>query len=348
MNTLFHSIRLQIFGESHGQGLAFGFDGCPAGIKLSVDDFLPDLAKRKPSSFASTQRREDDIPTIISGVFNGYTTGTPILVCFSNNDTQSEDYANFQDHPRPSHADLVAKIKYNRYNDYRGGGHFSGRLTLPIVAAGVIAKKILPKYYFDTKILSIGGRQYPDDDFLQDIVNRGDSVGGIIECRVNCPEIGIGEPFFDSVESMLAHACFSIPAVCGIEFGEGFKAATMLGSEHNDLIGYNAEYYNTNHAGGINGGIANGQDIVFRVAVKPTPSIKIAQNTYNFKTGNEEPLQIGGRHDACIALRMPIIVEAMTALTLADLHQRLKLLQKSEREQRMQYEDLNYIRAHRR
>ena len=233
--------------------------------------------------------------------------------------TRSGDYAEFDAMPRPGHADYVASVKWDWANDPRGGGHFSGRLTLPIVAAGVVAKKVLEGITFDARMVEIGG--CPDsakwEDLLKAAAAEGDSLGGVVECTIDGVPIGLGEPFFDSVESLISHAVFSIPGVRGIEFGDGFKAAAMKGSEHNDPFGPLGP--EKNGAGGINGGISNGAPIVFRVAFKPTSSIAKAQRTYNFAKEEMDTLEIKGRHDVCFAQRTPVIVEAMAAIVLADL-----------------------------
>lgn len=317
MNTFGRIFRISIFGESHGNSVGVTIDGCPAGIRISADDFEFDLARRRSGAKGTTTRRETDIPEIMSGIVNEITTGSPITLIFKNSDTRSKDY-NFRDIPRPGHADFVANKKFNGYNDDRGGGHFSGRITVGMVAAGVIAKKIIPGIKINSKIIEIGGRT----DF-ENTVNEAfkglDSIGALIECRAENLPIGWGEPFFDSVESLISHAVFSIPGVKGIEFGSGFESAKMKGSVHNDLFINRVGETSTNNAGGINGGISNGNEIIFKIAVKPTSSISQEQKTFNFSTGIEDVLKVKGRHDACIALRMPVIVEAATAMVLTDL-----------------------------
>ncbi len=318
MNSFGRIFRISIFGESHGESLGILIDGCPAGIQIQIEDLAVDLERRKKKSIGTTTRIESDIPVISSGVMNGYSTGAPILIQFKNEDIKSNDYSQFSDIPRPSHSDFAAKIKYKGFNDIRGGGHFSGRLTLGIVAAGVIAKKLLSQIEIHSEILSIGGEK----DFLEILENAaktGDSLGGIIECKVDNLPIVLGEPFFDSVESVISHLIFSIPGIKGIEFGSGFQSAMMLGSNHNDeIINENGET-RTNHSGGIVGGLTNGNQLVFRVAVKPTPSISKIQNTINLKTDEIEKLQIKGRHDTCFALRLPPVIEAAAAIALTDL-----------------------------
>lgn len=472
MNSFGRFFRVTIFGESHGPMVGISIDGCPAGLPLSEDDFVADLERRKGGiQKGTTPRKEEDKPSFISGYFNGKTTGAPLTILFENNNTRSSDYEKLKAIPRPGHADFVAHKKFGGYEDYRGGGHFSGRLTVCIVAAGVIAKKIInltpissPKergkeapgyitndykqwmflkdfayknrkdstdaedamwqevrnrkvkgYKFrrqhpikgyipdfvclekkliveidggyhnteeqkkfdefrekwlnengyqmlrftneevlnnlsqvidklsdaltffaesnppspleresegefsvEAKIIEIGGEKDIEAG-LQKAIEAKDSVGGIIECTVKNLPVGLGEPFFDSVESLLSHAVFSIPAVKGIEFGAGFIAAKMFGSEHNDAILDGSGKTKTNHAGGVVGGISNGNDLVFRVVVKPTSSTPKEQESWNWETEKLEKFSVKGRHDLCIALRVPPVLEAMTAIVLADL-----------------------------
>lgn len=294
-------------------------DGVPEGIELSVDDFSEDLARRKSGAPGTTPRIEPDEPMILSGVFDGHTTGAPLTIAFKNINVHSSDYSEFDAVPRPGHADYVAAVKWDWANDPRGGGHFSGRLTLPIVAAGVVAKKVLEGITFDAKLVEVGGcaNRLKWPEMLEQAAAEGDSLGGVVECVVNDLPIGLGEPFFDSVESMVSHAVFSIPGVRGIEFGDGFKAARMKGSEHNDPFGPEGPV--KNGAGGANGGITNGAPLHFRVAFKPTSSIAKEQRTWNFAEERMDTLKVKGRHDVCFALRTPVIVEAMAAIVLADL-----------------------------
>lgn len=318
MNTFGNKFCLSIFGESHGEVVGVTIDGVKPGLKLSHDDFIHDIARRKPGAKGTTQRIEDDSPKIISGVFNGYTTGSPLTIVFENSNTSSVDYEQYIDIPRPSHADFVAAKKYCGYNDYRGGGHFSGRLTLPLVAAGVVAKLMLAPIPIQAKIVSVGGS--PNIDAAVDrALSVSDSIGGVVECTATNLPVGLGEPFFNSVESVIAHLAFAIPGIRGIEFGAGFAAANMLGSQHNDQIIDSKGTTATNNAGGVVGGISNGNPLVFRVAVKPTASIGLAQQSINLKTGELDTLKINGRHDACIALRVPVILEAITAIALANM-----------------------------
>lgn len=319
MNTFGRKFRVSIFGESHGPQIGVVLDGVPEGIELSEEDFSADIARRASGAKGTTPRKEADIPHILSGVFEGHTTGAPLCVVFENTNTRSSDYEQFDRTPRPGHADYVAAVKWDWANDPRGGGHFSGRITLPVVAAGVVAKKVLQGMNFDAKLVEIGGcadsGAWPE--LLEKTAAEGDSLGGIIECNVGNVPVGLGEPFWDSVEALMSHAVFSIPGIRGIEFGDGFKASAMKGSEHNDPFGPEGPL--KNGCGGMNGGITNGNDIHFRVAVKPTSSISKGQQTWDFAEEKETTLQIKGRHDVCFALRTPVIVEAMAAIVLADL-----------------------------
>jgi chorismate synthase len=309
---------VNVFGESHGESVGVNIDGIPAGIPLTQEDFLPDLSRRKAGAKGTTPRKEEDLPFIKSGVFNDRTTGAPITILFENNNTRSTDYEKLREFPRPGHADFVATAKYGGFEDYRGGGHFSGRLTLNLVAAGVIAKKILGENITVRATLTeVAG--LPDaEKGLEAAIAAKDSVGGIVECVVEGLPIGLGEPFFDSVESTIAHAVFAIPAIKGIEFGSGFAAARMKGVEHNDAILDASGKTATNHAGGVVGGITNGNPLVFRVAVKPTSSTPKEQHTLNVKSGEVESFSVKGRHDLCIALRVPVVLEAVAAMALAD------------------------------
>ena len=322
MNSWGQIFRVSICGESHGQQVGVSIDGVPSGIALCEEDFYKDLERRRAGAAGTTPRKESDIPHIVSGVYNGFTTGSPLTIEFVNENTQSGDYRNLVKHPRPSHADLVAQQKWNGYNDPRGGGHFSGRITLGLVAAGVVAKKILDNdTVFSTEIIEIGGEQDKAKfaEILESARTAQDSVGGVVECRVKGISAGLGEPFFDSTESLIAHLLFSIPAVKGVEFGKGFEAARMKGSEHNDAIIDKQGMTATNNAGGIVGGITNGNELVVRAAIKPTASIAREQATYNFESNKVEPLVIKGRHDVCIALRAAVVVESAIAIALADL-----------------------------
>lgn len=326
MNSFGRYFRLSIFGESHGAGVGIIVDGCPPGIALDPKDFLTDLSRRQGGlTPGTTTRVESDIPQFISGVFNGFTTGSPITLFFENTNTRGWDYEKNKEIPRPGHADFVSQIRFKGYQDYRGGGHFSGRLTVAFTAAGVIAKKVIDNVYSDTNkiiftsdILEVGG----DKNIslaIQSAMENNDSIGGVVQCVVRNLPIGLGDPFFDSLESLISHAIFSIPAIKGIEFGSGFASARMKGSDHNDTIIDTSGKTNTNNAGGIVGGLSNGNDLVFRVAVKPTSSTPASQLTLNMKSNQIDEFKIEGRHDLCIALRVPVVLEAATACVIADM-----------------------------
>ncbi len=326
MNSFGRIFRIHIFGESHGECVGLTLDGCPAGLPLSVDDFLVDIERRKGGvQKGTTPRKEDDLPIFKTGIFNGHTTGAPITILFENKNTRSEDYTKQRAVPRPGHADFTAHAKYGGFEDYRGGGHFSGRLTVCLVAAGVIAKKLMSypqpsgaDIHVAATILEIGGETDLEKG-LQKAIDQKDSIGGIVECRVNGLPVGLGEHFFDSAESLISHAVFAIPAVRAIEFGTGFAAARMFGIDHNDAIVDESGKTGTNHAGGIVGGITNGNELVFRIAIKPTSSTPKEQHTWNWETNTVEDFSVKGRHDLCIALRVPVVLEAVTAVVLADL-----------------------------
>jgi chorismate synthase len=318
MNSFGRLFRVHIFGESHGNGLGVCIDGCPEGISITTDDFAADLLRRKSGARGTTPRIENDIPEILSGLYNGYTTGAPISILFRNENTRSSDYERFTAIPRPGHADFSGYTKFKGFNDPRGGGHFSGRVTLGIVSAGVIAKKIIAPATIEATLVKVGGSTDIQSK-IDEVLAENDSVGGLIHCRISGLQAGVGNPFFDSVESVLSHILFSIPGVKGIEFGAGFAAADMKGSEHNDPFVSATGKTLTNNAGGINGGISNGNDIRINIAVKPTSSTGKEQQTFNFETQQMDVLRVAGRHDACIALRIPVIVEAASAIALADL-----------------------------
>jgi chorismate synthase len=318
MNRFGRLFSVELFGESHGPAVGAVVDGCPAGLPLTPDDFTEAMSRRQGGAAGTTPRREPDIPEIVSGLHNGHTTGSPLTLLIRNTNVRSRDYDKLKEIPRPGHADFVAREKYRGHADPRGGGHFSGRLTAPLVAAGVVAAKVLEGVTITATLLEAGGSK-DIEAAVQTAMEEHDSVGGLVECRVQGLPAGLGEPFFDGVEAVLGHALFSIPAVKGVEFGAGFSAARMRGSEHNDPITDTAGTTATNLAGGINGGITNGNELLFRIAVKPTSSIGKPQRTVNMRTGEQEELLIEGRHDACIALRVPPVAEAVTAITLADL-----------------------------
>ncbi len=318
MNTFGAVFRVSLFGESHGPAIGVVIDGCPAGLPLRPEDFLADLRRRQSGSRGTTKRVEPDLPEILSGVLNDTTTGAPLTIVTRNNDKISSDYDAFKNIPRPGHADFVARYKYSGFSDMRGSGHFSGRITWGLVAAGVVAKKLAAPADISAKLISAGGKE-DIEKALDDALAKNDSIGGIIECRVKNPVPGMGEPFFYSFESAVSHLAFSIPAIKGIEFGAGFAAASMYGSQHNDPFIDRYGKTATNNAGGINGGITNGNEIIFRVAVKPTSSTGVEQQTFDFENNQMSTLQVKGRHDTCIALRMPVIVEAATAVVITDL-----------------------------
>ena len=349
MNSFGRLFRVHIFGESHGESVGIVIDGCPAGLPLSAEDLAADLERRKGGKQkGTTPRQETDFPFFKSGLFQGKTTGAPITILFENNNIRSEDYDKQRSIPRPGHADWVAHQKFGGHEDYRGAGHFSARLTAGVVAAGAIAKMVInakrnskgsPSPRSSAELRSAQTERESEGEVgitihaqvtqiagetdlekgLQKAIDAKDSVGGIVECRVNGLPVGLGEPFFDSLESVLAHAAFAIPAVKGVEFGSGFAAARMFGSQHNDAIENMEGATRTNHAGGIVGGITNGNELVYRIAIKPTASTPKTQNSLNWETGKTEDFSIKGRHDLCVALRAPVILEAMTAIVLVDL-----------------------------
>lgn len=324
MNSIGHNFRITVFGESHGSVIGVVLDGATPGMTLLPEDFFFDLERRRGGTLpGTTPRREEDIPEIISGIYNGVTTGTPITILFHNNNTRSGDYEHLRNRPRPSHADFTAAAKYCGHNDPRGGGMFSGRMTLALVTAGVVAKKMLPKVLFSTRLTEVGG--YTDISEFAAIIEEsaacGDSIGGIVEVTAKGLGVGIGEPFFNSIESVAAHLMFSVPGVKGVEFGAGFSAARSKGSINNDYITEARGTTATNNDGGINGGISNGNDIVMRAAFKPTPSISLPQTTFDMLQGEVCELAIGGRHDTCIALRGAVVAESVLAIALADLIQ---------------------------
>lgn len=347
-------IKLSIFGESHGNAIGITIDGLPAGFSIDMDKIMMEMARRAPGkSSLSTPRKESDIPEILSGYFEGKTTGAPLCAIIRNSNTKSKDYSKLKDVMRPGHADYTGAVRYKGFNDYRGGGHFSGRITAPLVFAGAICKQILEVkgIIVSAHINSIGKikdcsflesdisdellnsfkeKELPlintklEDEMRQEILSArssGDSIGGTIECAILGVSPGIGDPFFDSVESTLAHLMFSVPAVKGIEFGKGFDISKMRGSEAND------EYYlengniktKTNNNGGILGGITNGMPIIFNVAIKPTASIFKEQKAVNIITMEETTLCIEGRHDPCIVQRALPVIEAVAAIGITEL-----------------------------
>lgn len=348
-NIFGNHVTLTLFGESHGASVGAVIDGLAPGIPVDEDFIRRQLTLRRPVGALSTPRQESDPFVIESGVYNGKTTGAPILIRIPNSDTKSGDYAPFAATPRPGHADYTAKMKYNGCADPRGGGHFSGRLTAAIVAAAALVIPALKRkgIFIAThiaRIADMADRPFIDlaadmeklndtafavldDNAAEDMkaaiiaaASDGDSVGGVLETAVTGLPVGVGEPWFDSLESTLAHALFSIPAVKGVEFGDGFTLAEMRGSEANDRFVKDGDTVATatNHNGGINGGISNGMPLVIRTAVKPTPTIHKAQHTLNLETGEMTDLIAGGRHDPCIVHRARVVADSMVALTLCD------------------------------
>ena len=349
-NTYGNSITVTLFGESHGAQIGAVIDGLAPGMEVDMEFMRKQLELRKPHGKISTQRVEADEPHIVSGVFEGKTTGTPICILFENNNTKSKDYSKTKDLMRPGHADYTAIQKYHGFADYRGGGHFSGRLTTPIVAVGAILIQALQQkgIYIGSHIQKCGpieDRRFEDyaadiekvndlifpvldeqaaekmHDYMLEAATEGDSVGGVLETVVTGLPAGVGEPWFDTMESMLAHGLFSIPAVKGVEFGEGFGFADMKGSEANDAfeVKDGKVVTKTNHNGGINGGITNGMPVRFQTVVKPTPSIYKKQETVNIATMENEVMQIEGRHDPAIIHRARVVVDSMAAIVIADM-----------------------------
>lgn len=329
-NTFGDRFRITVYGGSHEPRLGVVIDGVRSGIPLAVGDFAEDIARRRPGARGSTARVEDDVPEILAGVSGGKTDGTPLRIEFANRNIRPSDYDAFLDVPRPGHADYVTNLRRYGVESSRefppssGGGMFSGRMTLALVAAGVVAGKVLHGTLGDVRIRAglteVGGST--DRTAWGTLIDRavadGDSLGGVVECRVGGLPPGLGEPFFDSVESLVSHAVFSIPGVRGIEFGDGFRAAAMRGSEHNDPFGPDGRLMK-NGAGGVNGGLTNGNELLFRVAFKPTSTISRPQTTWDFSKKRLVELSAGGRHDCCFSLRTPVIVEAVTAVVLCNL-----------------------------
>ncbi len=321
MNSYGNLFKVTLYGESHQEAIGIVIDGMPSGIKIDETKITNDLNLRKPGAIGTTPRKETDLFKMTSGVFNGYSTGSPIHLMIANENPQSKDYEHLKKQPRPGHADFVANEKYKGYQDYRGGGRFSGRLTAPLVAAGAIAKLIVP-FKFGHQLIQVGTLTDMSkiDEYLSEIAAKKDSVGGLIEITVKNMVVGLGEPFFNKLEAEIAKMMFSIPAVKGVEFGTGFSGISMMGSEFNDQIVDETGKTKTNHSGGISGGISNGNHLVVRVFIKPTSSIQKEQQTFNFETNKIDPLEIGGRHDVCIARRVGIVLENAIAIVLADLY----------------------------
>ncbi len=315
MDHFGHRFQLELSGASHAPSVGVTIRGVPASLPLAEEDFMYDLLRRKSGAPGTTTRIEDDVPAIDD---RRATDGT-LTLTFANRNYRDEDYRDFTDIPRPGHADFVAMTRYGSLLD----GRFSGRMTLPLVAAGVVAKKLIAPLHIEARLVEVGGVAAENADAVRQLLDtaatEGDSLGGIVECRCNNVPVGLGEPFFDSLESLLAHAIFSIPGIRGIEFGDGFAATRMKGSEHNDPILDEAGHTARNGAGGINGGLSNGNPVVFRVAVKPTSSIRKTQRTFDFARKYLVDYSVPGRHDTCFALRVPPVVEAVTACVFADL-----------------------------
>lgn len=322
MNNIGLLYKTTIFGASHEEYCGVLIEGVKPGLSLKEEDFWPSLDRRRPGNYG-TPRKESDKPLLMSGIYNGYTTGMPLLIMFKNENKKSSDYANLINQPRPSHADFVANKKYKGFNDPRGGGSFSGRLTLGIVASGVVASKIF-KVNMQSEIISLKGitDKTKFKEILETAKNNKDSVGGIIQIKISDLPIGLGEPYFASLESELARALYSIGSVKGVSFGSGFAGTSLFGSDFNDLIIDKTGKTKTNHNGGINGGISNGNEVIINVAIKPTPSIGLPQATYNFKEDKITDLVIEGRHDVAIILRMPIVLESVCQMVLTDLYLR--------------------------
>ncbi|MCQ2968838.1 MAG: chorismate synthase [Clostridium sp.] len=349
-----NKIKISIFGESHGNAIGINIDGLEPGFEIDLDKVSYEMKRRAPGrNNLSTPRKEADEPEILSGFFEGKTTGTPLCAIIRNNNTKSKDYGKLKYIMRPGHADYTGNVRYNGFNDYRGGGHFSGRITAPLVFAGAICKQILElkgikivahiksigkiedKSFLEQEITESFINSYMSkelpllDDNLEEEMKKEilaakeelDSIGGTIECAVLGIKPGIGNPFFDSVESTLAHLMFSVPSVKGIEFGKGFELSQMRGSEANDSMYFSGEKVltKTNNNGGILGGITNGMPVVFKVAIKPTSSILKEQNTVNINTGKDTVLEVNGRHDPCIVQRALPVIEAVTAIGILDL-----------------------------
>jgi chorismate synthase len=321
MNSFGTLFKITLYGESHQEAIGVVIDGMPSGIKIDESVIQLDLKKRNPDAIGTTPRKETDLIHITSGVFNGYSTGSPMHLMIKNENVVSKDYDHLKLQPRPGHADFVANVKYKGYQDHRGGGRFSGRLTAPIVAAGAIAKMWLP-FDFSHQLIQIGELKDMSklDAYLTEIQEQGDSVGGIIEVCVKSLPVGLGEPMFEKLDAKIAQMLFSIPAVKGVSFGTGFEGSHLKGSQFNDLIIDEAGHTKTNHSGGVTGGISNGNDLIIKVFIKPTSSIKAKQETFDFKSHEVKSLEIGGRHDVAIARRAGIVLENAVAIVIADFY----------------------------
>lgn len=318
MNTIGTVFRVSIFGESHGNAVGVVIDGCPAGLPFWREELMADLSRRKGLLPGTTKRKETDDPEIISGICKNYTTGAPLVLCTRNLDVRSGDYEVFSSVPRPGHADFTAGYKYKGYSDMRGGGHFSGRLTWGMVTAGYFARKILSPAIITATLVEAGGEK-DINEAIRKAMETNDTIGGVVECVVKNVPKGLGEPAYMSVEAALGMIAFGIPAINGVEFGAGFASSRSYGSMHNDPFIDARGKTSTNNAGGINGGITNGNDLIMRVSVKPAASTGVPQKTFNKEKGEMDELEIKGRHDACIARRIPVILESAVAIGLADL-----------------------------
>lgn len=321
MNSIGTLFKITLYGESHQDAIGIVIDGVKPGLKINWDLVQGDLALRRPGAVGTTPRVEKDNLEITSGIFNDYTTGSPLHIMIRNENVISKDYTHLKKQPRPGHADYVAGIKYNGFQDYRGGGRFSGRLTAPIVVAGSIAKQMLP-FKFSHELVQVGTLTDMStlDQYLKDVAQKGESVGGIVELRVSNMMVGLGEPMFEKLDAKIGQMMFSIPAVKGVEIGTGFSGVTSFGSQFNDVYEDKTGKTLTNHSGGVSGGISNGNDLVIKVFVKPTSSIGKTQKSFNLETNKVESFEVGGRHDTAIVRRVGIVLENALALVLADLY----------------------------
>lgn len=320
MNSIGKIFQVTLYGESHQQAIGVIIDGVIPGTMIDVDKIKEDLSKRRPGQIGTTARIEQDNFEITSGVFQGKATGSPIHLTIPNLNIKSKDYDHLLEQPRPGHADFVSLKKYNGFHDYRGGGRFSGRLTAPIVAAGSIAKMMLPMN-FEHRLIQVGTCKNPNDfdTYLQEIKESGDSVGGVIELTVKNVPIGLGEPMFHKLDAAITNMLMNMPAVKLVSFGDTLEMIESKGSEFNDAIENELGSTQSNHSGGIVGGISNGNDIKLKVFIKPTSSIQKQQQSYSFKSNQVDKFEVGGRHDVCIARRAGIVIENATAIVLADM-----------------------------
>lgn len=319
MNSYGTLFKVTLYGESHQEAIGVVVDGMIPGTKIDTNLITSDLERRKPKALGTTPRKEEDQIHITSGVFNGMATGSPIHLMIKNENTISKDYEHLKKQPRPGHADFVANIKYKGFQDYRGGGSFSGRLTAALVSAGSLAKMMIP-FDISSELIQVGSLKDMSkiDEYLKEIMEKGDSVGGIIEIQVKNMIPGLGMPFFQKLDAEISKMLMSIPAVKAISVGTGFEGIELLGSSFNDVILNESGLTKTNHSGGITGGISNGNDLVIKVFVKPTSSISKTQETFDFEENKIKELSVAGRHDACIARRIGIVLENALAIVLAD------------------------------